>query len=267
METFLSLFPDANQLLKIQPEDLAPVLLRLALPHIQSAGFMPSAVTQVSDVDLTKGKDYPFDKKAAVNRLLNSTWNWMEREGFIEPAEGMNGRNGWRLHTEKGMAIAKGEDFQRLRQALAFPKSLLYLTIREPSYRALMRSASVLSTTDLADAVRAAFVSVEDAVRAACKFQPKDFGAALMEKAFDPDAGPMGDRDTSKPMRERKGLQNSLRRGDGRFPESSVSSDNAPRIGGGGRPTIAGFSFVTNCGRPPSVSAVSQNATSVLGRR
>jgi hypothetical protein len=27
-----------------------------------------------------------------------------------------------------------------------------------------------------------------------------------MKKAFDPDSGPMGDRDTSKPKKEREGL-------------------------------------------------------------
>jgi hypothetical protein len=37
MDTIFSLFPDADELLKMQPEDLAPVLLKLALPQLQSA--------------------------------------------------------------------------------------------------------------------------------------------------------------------------------------------------------------------------------------
>jgi uncharacterized protein (TIGR02391 family) len=207
METLFSLFPDADELLKMHPEDLAPVLLKLALPQLQSAGFVPSAVTQVSAGDAIAGRDYPFHKKGAVDQLLSKTWNWIEREGFIEPAEGMNGRNGWRLFTEKGAAVAKGEDIQKLRDALAFPKSLLHPTIREASFRAVMRSANATSGNELANAVGAAFVAVEDAVRQAGGYQPKDFGAALMKAAFDPDTGPMGDRDTSKPKAEREGLQ------------------------------------------------------------
>lgn len=207
METLFSLFPDVDELLKVSPEDLAPVLLKLALPQLQSAGFVPSAVTQVSGGDAIAGKDYPFHKKPAVDQLVNRTWNWIEREGFIEPAAGMNGQHGWRLFTDKGEAVAKGEDIQKLRDALAFPKSLLHPTIREPSFRAIMRSANATSGNELASAVGAAFVAVEDAVRQAGGFQPKDFGAPLMKAAFDPDTGPMGDRDKTKPKAEREGLQ------------------------------------------------------------
>ena len=39
METLRSLFPTADALLAISPEDLAPVLLRLARARLQPAGF------------------------------------------------------------------------------------------------------------------------------------------------------------------------------------------------------------------------------------
>jgi len=124
MDTLFSLFPDADELLQIPPEDLAPVLLKLALPKLQGAGFIPSAVTEVSSIDVNAGKDYPFYKKQAVAQLVNRSWNWLEREGFIEPQGGINGRYGWRIFTDKGFAVANGEDIQKLREALAFPKSL-----------------------------------------------------------------------------------------------------------------------------------------------
>jgi hypothetical protein len=114
--------------------------------------------------------------------MVNRAWNWIEREGFIEPAEGINGQNGWRLFTEKGERIARGEDIQKLRAALAFPKSLLHPAIREASFRAVMRSADATSADDLADAVRAAFVAVEDAVRQAGGYKP-----TLFQVLFGPD--------------------------------------------------------------------------------
>jgi uncharacterized protein (TIGR02391 family) len=43
-------------------------------------------------------------------------------------------------------------------------------------------------------------------VRAAGGYNPSDYGAPLMDKAFHPDTGPMGDRDTSKTKSEREGL-------------------------------------------------------------
>lgn len=125
METLYSLFPNADELLQVPLEDLGPVLLRLAL---QKGGttFLPTAVTEISVADANAGKDYPLNKKAAVEKLINSSWNWLAREGFIEPAPGLNGQFGRRQLTEKGIAVANGQDMQRLREAMDFPKALLH---------------------------------------------------------------------------------------------------------------------------------------------
>jgi hypothetical protein len=177
MDTLFSLFPDPEALLKIAPEDLAPILLKLAAPLQQAAGFIPHAVTQVSAQQALEGKDYPFHKKQPIERLVNSAWNWLEREGYIEPAPGMNGANGWRLFTAKGEAVANGQDMQRLREALEFPKSLLHPTIREKAWNAVVRSSNATSHNDLVDAVRGAFVAVEEAVRVAGGYSASDFGS------------------------------------------------------------------------------------------
>jgi uncharacterized protein (TIGR02391 family) len=207
MDTFYSLFPDADALLKVSPGDLAPILLRLALPKVQPAGFIPTAVTEISTADAVAGKDYPFYKKGQVEQLINSAWRLLEREGFIEPSPGINGQNGWRQFTKKGLAIANGQDMTRLREALEFPRSLLHPLIRDNAWNVVMRSSNAMSGTTLVDAVRSAFVAVEEAVRAAGAYAPSDFGEPLMKKAFDPDSGPLGDRDTTKPSKERAGFQ------------------------------------------------------------
>jgi uncharacterized protein (TIGR02391 family) len=206
MTTIYTLFSDVNDLLKVPPEDLGPILLKLALPQLQEAGFIPSSVTQISVIDRQVGKDYPFYKKQEVERLLSRAWNLLERGDFIEPAPGMNGANGWRNFTEKGKAVANGYDIQRLHDAAEFPKSLLHPAIREPSWNALIRSSNTLSPTALVSAVRDAFIAVEEAVRAAGGYKSSDYGASLMDKAFNPDTGSMGDRDTSKTKSEREGL-------------------------------------------------------------
>ena len=96
---------------------------------------------------------------------------------------------------------------QRLMDAAAFPKSLLHPAIRDKVWNAIVRSTNATSQDDLAGAVRDAFVTVEDAVRVAGGHNAKDFGELLVRKAFDPDTGPMGDRDATKPLKERLGLQ------------------------------------------------------------
>jgi hypothetical protein len=44
VETLRSLFPTADALLAMSPEDLAPVLLRLARARTQGAGFWPDSI-------------------------------------------------------------------------------------------------------------------------------------------------------------------------------------------------------------------------------
>jgi uncharacterized protein (TIGR02391 family) len=208
VETLYSLFPEADELLKVRPGDLGPILLLLAL-H-KGASFIPAAVTEISVLDASAGKDYPFDKKATVERLLNRSWNWLETDGFIEPSPGLKGMLGRRVLTETGMAVATRQHMQRrrLRAAMDFPKALLHPAIQEKGWAALMRGANTNSEGDIADAIRAAFIAVEDAVRDAGQFESSDYGVALMRRAFDPDKGPLRDWDTAKPKREREALRN-----------------------------------------------------------
>ena len=50
METLRSLFPTADALLAISPEDLAPVLLRLARARLQPAGFWHDSILNEAGV-------------------------------------------------------------------------------------------------------------------------------------------------------------------------------------------------------------------------
>jgi hypothetical protein len=111
MATLYSLFPKADDLCGLSSDDIAPTLLRLALDQKQSAGFIPEQVTRALDTDLRAGRDYPFDKRQKVETFLHGAWLWIEKQGLVESAPGMNGRNGWKEFTEEGEAIARGRSF------------------------------------------------------------------------------------------------------------------------------------------------------------
>jgi hypothetical protein len=65
MDTLHSLFPMADLLLAIAPEDLAPVLLRLARDHRQSGSmFWPEGVTQATSIT-GEPEGYPYHRKGA----------------------------------------------------------------------------------------------------------------------------------------------------------------------------------------------------------
>jgi uncharacterized protein (TIGR02391 family) len=204
--TLFSCFPNADDLTAIGPEDLGPVLLQLALPKLQSAGVQFEAVIQIPIVEIQAGRDWPFDKKQAVLQSANRSWNWLEREGFIEPMPGINGRNGWYNLTEKGRQVAEGRDIQRFLAARDFPKGLLHPLIRERCWIAIVRSSNAGSADELREAIQSAFTTVEDAVRTVCGFPKSDFGAPLMKKAFNSETGPLRDKETSKPEPERRAL-------------------------------------------------------------
>lgn len=198
METLQSIFPTAEELLSTPIDDLAPILLKLASMRLQGAGFIPEAVTQItigSGMTATPDNGYPGHKKPQVDALLSRAWNWIERNGYIEPAPGINGRNGWRMLTEEGAAIAAGQDIRQLMATKEFPKSLLHPSIRDKVWASLRRN-------DLDEAVRSSFVALEDAVRDAGGFGHADYGVDLMRKAFHADTGPLTNMKSVKAERE-----------------------------------------------------------------
>jgi hypothetical protein len=140
---------------------------------------------------------YPYHTKHRVEALLNETWAYLSREGYIMPAPDTNGRNGWMVLTSDGESVGSQEDFDRVRAARAFPKSLLHPLIANKVYSALMRG-------ELDDAVFAAFKAVEVAIREAGNYKATDVGVPLMRKAFDAKNGPLADQ--SHPEAEREAL-------------------------------------------------------------
>lgn len=187
-------------------EDVAAAILKIGKDISQAAGFTYEGVTQVTvGVGMTASRDdgYPPHKKPKVDVHLSQAWNYLERNGFIEPAPGMNGRNGWRMLTDAFRAVADVKDLARLRAALAFPKELIHPAIRDKVWAALARN-------DLDEAVFAAFKAVEIAVRDAGKYVATDIGPDLMRRAFDPSDTPKEGRgrltDFRYPMAEREAL-------------------------------------------------------------
>ena len=196
MESLLKFFPTADELLAESPDDLAPILLRLAA----RAGpmFWPDAVAEIKQgtgMATSIEFAYPYHKKAQVTALLGEAWEKLRRDGFIMPAADQNGRNGYMVLTRDGASISSKEDFERFHVARAFPKSLLHPSIADKVYSYLMRG-------ELDEAVFAAFKAVEIAVRTAGKYGATDIGVPLMRRAFDPKNGPLSDQNQTEAERE-----------------------------------------------------------------
>jgi hypothetical protein len=104
MTTLSELFPTAEALLEVSPEDLAPVLLRLGAAQRQNGMFTREAVAVVGITGMAHEKHfaYAMHKKPQIDALINEAWKVLDRDGLILRAPGMNGVNGWMVLSRDG---------------------------------------------------------------------------------------------------------------------------------------------------------------------
>jgi uncharacterized protein (TIGR02391 family) len=188
--------PDFDLLVSMKQHELAPVLLRLARDHLQNGMFTRDGVGKAYSGGrsyMTFGYDGRDDNQ--IERILAEGWAWLEAQGLVIAASGMNGSNGWKILSREGEKLAAGANFDEFRARAEFPKSMLHPSIADNVYSALARN-------DLDVAVFAAFKAVEVAVREAGGFADTDIGVTLVRKAFDKHSGPLVDQSQPEPERE-----------------------------------------------------------------
>jgi len=197
MITSLRDIPNADVLLALEPEELAPILLRSAVAGGQL--HRQSLASRLFDThDPAMEARFPHTRRDDVELAIGEAWQWLIVNGVLVPSPGTNGNNGWMELTRRGKRLLDAQDdFAGFRQALAFPKSLLHPSIAEQVWLDIIKG-------DLDSAVFKAFKAVEVSVREAGRFAPTDIGVPLMRKAFDKATGPLSDM--TQPEAEREAL-------------------------------------------------------------
>jgi uncharacterized protein (TIGR02391 family) len=125
----------------------------------------------------------PRELATRINKAAREALALLERWGLAEPADGMNGRNGFVVLTEKGKTTTERTDFERIRVRGFLREDMLHPLLRGRIY-------SYFAGDDLGTAVFEAFKTVEIEVRAAGHYAEKEIGKTLMCKAFAP-KGPL----------------------------------------------------------------------------
>jgi len=182
-KTIYSIIPNPEELLKLDFEDVAAVILESlnSIEHLQlnRNDFAMQRTVQ----------EYPPAYYERLLKALMTGWGYLEREGLI--AE-MPTKTGWYFITDKGKTIRSREDLNAYRSSRMLPKYLLHPIIAR-------KVETAFQNAEYDTAVFQALREVEVAVRNASGFSPTDISAALMRKAFDPKTGPMRD-DTATDM-------------------------------------------------------------------
>jgi uncharacterized protein (TIGR02391 family) len=125
----------------------------------------------------------PREVATRINKPAREAIALLERWGLAEPADGMNGRNGYMVLTERGKSTTERTDFERIRMRGFLREDMLHPLLQGRIY-------NYFAADDLGTAVFEAFKTVEIEVSGAGHYGEKEIGKTLMCKAFSP-KGPL----------------------------------------------------------------------------
>lgn len=184
MIELLTAIPDVDVLLALEPEELAAKMLFLLRRR-------PETSFNLGNLRLALGmaagqSGYPPHRLGEVDLALAEAFAWLEAQGLVVPAEGMNGNNGFRHLSRRARRFENEQAFTDYQTARLLPKDLLHPTIATTVWLSFMRGAY---ETAVFEAMR----EVEIAVRKAGSFLQTVYGTQLMRDAFNPKNGPLTD--------------------------------------------------------------------------
>ena len=208
MPMFSKLFeilPDAEQLLRLQPEELAgPLLVSLEnSEQIDPVGLI-SYNKMRPEIDSNPQIKYPNGCHEDVLLVIMEAWQCLLSEGFVAqkpnnlPGGYMNPTSTTKYFvTRRGKGIETLDDFQAYRKADLLRRHQLHPIIAEKVW-------SIFAQGSYGTAVLEAFKQVEVAVRNAGGYAETDYGVPLMWKAFDENNGNLTDPSQSSAVRKAK---------------------------------------------------------------
>lgn len=184
------LLPEADQLLSLEPEELAGPLL------VALDGSELIEPFEIISFDLMRlyfrahpsvRERYPAKHDDKILFALMESWQWLEREGFVAPRPGSTSSSGVTRYsvTKRGKTIETLEALEVYRKGNLLPKRQLHPTIAQKVWSLFLQGY-------YDTAVFQAFKEVEVAVRKAGGYADTDLGVSLMRKAFG-DKGPLTD--------------------------------------------------------------------------
>ena len=184
------ILPDAEQLLNLEPEQLAgPLLVSLE----DKVSIAIDEIISDSEMRRTPKPTYPARRSIEILLALTEAWQWLEHEGLVAPQPAdlqgdiiFAGKARYFV-TRRGKRIQTPEALESYRKANLLPKAQLHPVIAQKVW-------SIFLQGDYDTAVFQAFKQVEVAVRKAGGYEENDRGTDLMRKAFHVNNGNLTDK-------------------------------------------------------------------------
>ncbi|HLG85126.1 MAG TPA: TIGR02391 family protein [Bradyrhizobium sp.] len=195
MASLPQLIPEVDYLLSLEAEDLAAFVL------IASSDLRQNGLVSFGYLMSTVESPYPHspgykDRRTDQIRLaLAEAWNWLEVQGLLLPAPGINGPNGFRVFSRRAAKMASADEVKTFARSRRIERDRLHPRIAQTVWSAYMRGEYDV-------AVLQAMKAVEIYVREAGGFGAGDIGVDLMRRAFHEDTGPLTDKSVEKSERQ-----------------------------------------------------------------
>lgn len=186
---FKDIFPPIETVLDMEPEELAPFVLK----HLESTDHINRYNYTLS----TSGDMQEYAKKHLKDfqKRLMEAFIWLEREMFIAPEPDNTGE--WRFITRRGEKVLQNEDFPAYSQGSLLPSENLHPILVRKVKPLFLRG-------DYDTAIFQAFKAVEVQVRKVGGYTKSDIGVTLMRKAFHPQTGKLSN--THSEMSEKQAM-------------------------------------------------------------
>lgn len=179
MASFEQVFPPVETVLEMEPEELAPFVLK----HISET---PSGGLNRYNYSLGTGQDFVVwvgtHREEIMHRLMVA-WMWLEKELFVAPKPGQQGD--WAFITPRGLKVLESQDFGAYKKGSLLPSDNL-----DPVLVRKVKPSFIRGDYDIA--VFEVMKEVEVRVRKKAGLNASDIGVALMRKAFG-NGGPLVD--------------------------------------------------------------------------
>lgn len=176
---FKEIFPPIETSLNMEPEELAPFVLRhlKSLNSINRYNYTLSTSSEIQNYAGNHLKDF--------QKRLMEAFIWLEREMFIAPQPGEQGD--WRFITRRGEKVLQNEDFASYLQESLLPSENLHPILVRKVKPLFLRG-------DYDTAIFQAFKAIEIQVRKEGGYTKSDIGVRLMRKAFHPQTGKLSNK-------------------------------------------------------------------------
>ena len=186
MLELLKAIPDPTVLLDLEPEELAVKMLFLVRSRDDADMFSPGDLE--GEIWLTRYNEqspYPQQHTGEIRLAIREAWAWLEAQGLIIPAQGINGVNGFRVLSRRARRFSDERQFADYATARLLQRDMLHSSIAAAAWGFFMRG-------EYAAAVFQTMRQVEIAVREASGFGPGEHGVPMIRRAFGK-SGPLTD--------------------------------------------------------------------------